>query len=56
MLFVLPKYDPLRIVDEEFLNTASLGRRILTGVIFLGRMNENVRRSRMDVSLRSNLE
>lgn len=35
MLFVLPKYDPLRIVDEEFLNTASLGRRILTGVIFL---------------------
>lgn len=36
MLFVAPKCDPLLIVDEEFLNTVSLGRRILTGIIFLG--------------------
>ena len=39
MLFVAPKCDPLLIVDEEFLNTVSLGRRILTGILFLGQLS-----------------
>jgi len=35
MLFVASKCDPLLIVDEEFLTTASLVKRVLTGIVFL---------------------
>ena len=36
MLLVAPQCDTLIIVDETFLNEASLVRRIFTGIIYLG--------------------
>ena len=37
MLLVASKCDPLLIVDEDFLNTASLPRRIITGIVYLSK-------------------